>query len=483
MKDKSGKDDLMVFIDEPASEVSQPEPIEKNVWRILITDDEQDVHSATTFALRNTKILGRKLEFLHASSAKETVEILEKNRDIAVIILDVVMETPNAGLDLVAVIRKQLKINDSRIILRTGQPNQAPEIEVIRDYDINDYKLKSELTQTKLYAALTTAVRSYKQIRMIEASKEGLGLIVKSSAELLSQQGLNAFAHGVIVQLAALMGVPAEGLICVHHSNHERIEDSQIIAAAGSYCLLIDQPLSQLAEQSVRESLSSSLRNQCNVFASSGIALYLGSDERGGMSCYVANVANLDEIDAGLLELFCNNIRVFADNLSLLDRLKNHAYWDATLNLPNKIALCERISEVLTSSRKVEYALALLGIHGVEAIKSALGNEYMESILGAVALRLKQIFTEPLLIARVNLDTFAIFGESKQLPRELLLTPFNKHFDIDKQEQRVAATAVLRTFDIQSGHSAKIVEETLLVLDSAKKSKRSEVALYSNEKL
>lgn len=175
MTDNLGDDELMVFAEEPGGgDMSDGEFDGHSVksWRILITDDEKDVHSATAFALRNTEILGRSLEFHHAYSGRECVEVLKTVKDIAVILLDVVMETPNSGLDMVHVIRNELNIHDSRIILRTGQPNQAPEIEVIRDYDINDYKLKSELNQTKLYAALTTAIRSYNQIRAIEAGKK-----------------------------------------------------------------------------------------------------------------------------------------------------------------------------------------------------------------------------------------------------------------------------------------------------------------------
>ena len=136
-------------------------------WRILIVDDEKDVHTATAFALRNTEVLGRRLEFISATSTSEARSALEHYQDIAVVLLDVVMETPNAGLDFVQIIRKELNNTLVRIILRTGQPNQAPEIEIVRDYDINDYKLKSELTQNKLYACLTTAIRAYQQLKAI----------------------------------------------------------------------------------------------------------------------------------------------------------------------------------------------------------------------------------------------------------------------------------------------------------------------------
>ena len=134
------------------------------VWKILITDDELDVYQATTFALRNAEILGRRLAFFRSSTVKETLTTLKQHPDIAVVLLDVVMETPNAGLDLVPKIRDELKNSQVRIIIRTGQPNQAPEIEVVRDYDINDYRLKSELNHAKLYATLTTAIRAYSQI-------------------------------------------------------------------------------------------------------------------------------------------------------------------------------------------------------------------------------------------------------------------------------------------------------------------------------
>lgn len=138
------------------------------VWRLLIIDDEPDVHRATTFALSGVKILGRTLEFLHAYSAAEALKLLSTERDIAIVLLDVVMESEDAGLALVKTIRQELKLKELRIVLRTGQPGYAPEIETIHDFDINDYKTKSELTRTKLYATVTAALRAYEQIRKLD---------------------------------------------------------------------------------------------------------------------------------------------------------------------------------------------------------------------------------------------------------------------------------------------------------------------------
>ncbi len=138
------------------------------VWRLLVIDDEPDVHRATTFALSGVQILGRSLEFLHAYSAAEATQLLRTEANIAIVLLDVVMEREDAGLALVKTIRQDLKLRELRIILRTGQPGYAPEIETIHDFDINDYKTKSELTRTKLYATVTAALRAYQQIRELD---------------------------------------------------------------------------------------------------------------------------------------------------------------------------------------------------------------------------------------------------------------------------------------------------------------------------
>jgi diguanylate cyclase len=142
--------------------------LKEAVWRLLVVDDEPDVHRATTFALAGVKILGRPLQFLHAYSASEAETLLRQEDDVAVVLLDVVMEREDAGLALVKTIRQSLKLNELRIILRTGQPGYAPEIETIHDFDINDYKTKSELTRTKLYATVTAALRAYEQIRKLD---------------------------------------------------------------------------------------------------------------------------------------------------------------------------------------------------------------------------------------------------------------------------------------------------------------------------
>ncbi len=143
-----------------------------NGWKIFIVDDEKDVHQLTRFVLEDYIYQNKPLEFLSAYSASDAREIITQHDDIAVIFLDVVMETNDAGLKLITYIRQHNKF--ARIILRTGQPGYAPEKQVILEYDINDYKNKTELTDQKLFTVITASLRSYSDIMTIESYRQSL---------------------------------------------------------------------------------------------------------------------------------------------------------------------------------------------------------------------------------------------------------------------------------------------------------------------
>lgn len=161
-------DDDIVFLPEeaPLPSVRSGPP-----WLILLVDDEPEVHNLTQMVLRDFSFQGRPLRFISAFSAAQARDLMRRARGIAVCLLDVVMETNTAGLDLVRYIRQDLADHAMRIILRTGQPGHAPEQDVITRYDINDYKSKTELTQAKLVSTMITALRSYRQVRQLEESR------------------------------------------------------------------------------------------------------------------------------------------------------------------------------------------------------------------------------------------------------------------------------------------------------------------------
>jgi response regulator RpfG family c-di-GMP phosphodiesterase len=177
-------------------------------WRVLVVDDEPDIHTLTQLNLRGFSYAGRGIEMLHAYSEKEARTILQQNQDIAVALIDVVMETDSAGLQLVEHIRNDLNNRLMRLIIRTGQPGVAPEREVINSYDIDDYKDKTELTAQKLYTTVRTALKAYHDLKVIDANRRGLDLILSVTPKLyLHQQEMSVFFSGVLTQVAALCNV------------------------------------------------------------------------------------------------------------------------------------------------------------------------------------------------------------------------------------------------------------------------------------
>ena len=175
-------------------------------WRILIADDEEDVHHVTRLVFEGKSVFGRGLELISAYSAEEAKGILKGTADIACILLDVVMEKDDSGLEVVKFIREELGNNCIRIILRTGQPGSAPESKVILEYEINDYKQKTDLTVEKLFSAVVTAIRSYRDIRTIEqGGRKGMEMIISASADMLKTKSIMLFAAGVLNQIISLL--------------------------------------------------------------------------------------------------------------------------------------------------------------------------------------------------------------------------------------------------------------------------------------
>ena len=141
----AAENDELLFTEETVHDSRNME--KENPWKIIIADDQEEIHSVTKLVLDDFSFENRKLKFFSAYSGEETKKLIRENSDVAFILLDVVMETDDAGLEVVRYIREELKNNIVQIVLNTGQPGQAPEQEVIVKYDINDYK--SKVSKTK----------------------------------------------------------------------------------------------------------------------------------------------------------------------------------------------------------------------------------------------------------------------------------------------------------------------------------------------
>lgn len=159
--DHVNDNDPDMFLDDEGASPPGASPAEVSPWRVLIVDDDVDVHVVTKFALSNTNFLGRRLSFVHAYSGKEALTKLREAPDIALILLDVMMETADAGLRFARQVRETLHNDLVRIVLRTGQPGQTLEHSIIVDYDISDFWSKADLTTRKLFTTVIASLRAY----------------------------------------------------------------------------------------------------------------------------------------------------------------------------------------------------------------------------------------------------------------------------------------------------------------------------------
>ncbi|KQQ40400.1 hypothetical protein ASF61_06480 [Duganella sp. Leaf126] len=480
---KDDQDDL-VFLDEQPAEPTDASAT--GVWRVMIVDDDEDVHSTTTFALGNLDMQGRPLEFLHAYSAAQARDLLRSEDDIAVILLDVVMEQDDAGLHLVRHIRETLKLADVRIILRTGQPGYAPEIDAIRDFDINDYKTKSELTRIKLYTTVTSAIRSYEQIRKIDDSRRGLNQIVHASTELMALHGVQDFATGVLAQIGDLLGIAASGVLCVKDCPGDGdCDELMVMAACGRYAHLGRNALQQhapLADSRLRALMEQAMAQQRNVYAADAITLYFaGKASRDFVACLDVAQAPTD-IDERLLDVFCGNVAVGLDNVELVSHLHDAAFYDQLSKLPNRTRLLEMLEERLAAAAQPGHdqaTLALVDLDHFAETNDALGHQFGDLLLVSVANRLQAELGRQVTAARIGGDIFALLGDSSVVTPAVLLAMFQRPFRIDGQDVQISATLGLVRLDDHEGTGGDALKDADIALKRAKSQQRAGYCYFS----
>lgn len=471
----NSSDDELILIEDDQL-IDTPVRKEKN-WRILIVDDDKDVHEATEFALSGMEIQGRSLRLFHVYSGREAIDFLDRETDIAVILLDVVMESDDAGLKTVDAIRNELMLLNTRIILRTGQPGQAPEAETITRYDINDYKTKSELTQSRLFTTLTSAVRCYDQLERLDASRRGLEKIVASSHQFMAEQGLQSFAEGVITQLASLIGVAPEGLVCAATDKNIGPGGYRVIAAAGNYRHLIQHRLSEIDNQHLARSLGHALRNRHSTITKQDVTLYFRKTPDEGFAAFIETADPISEVDQNLLEIFCTNIALCANNIDLVGDLRRDSQIDRQVDLPNRNALIAELDRRLATAA-ADDVLALIDIDQFAAANDLLGHQYGDAMLKAAALRLRTLFPANVFVARVAGDTFAVTGASLLVKADTIQRIFAQPFAIESVDHLVTVGIGL-TPVASNGRGADTLENAYIALRRAKAAGSSQTVSFS----
>lgn len=296
-------------------------------FKVLIADDEEEVHKMTKMVLKSFQLEGAKLEFYDTYSGKETIDFLNNNQDIAIILLDVVMEEDDSGLNVVKHLRENLKNNITRVILRTGQPGKAPEDKIIVEYEIDDYKTKTELTVQKLFSTMYVCLRAHKNIKSINRQKIGLNKVINASQDLFKYHSFTEFINGMLIQVMSLYDVDVDS---IYVRDEERsfdgmafvqiLDSAKVLAATGKFEYLVGENLNLAnCNENIRkivEAIQKSKEDELVIREGDFLGIYKQSSDKL-IKNYIILETNLNSENLDIIKIFLNNFSLAIDNFML----------------------------------------------------------------------------------------------------------------------------------------------------------------------
>lgn len=275
----------------------------KPKYQILIVDDEEDIHSVTKLGLRGLKFKGKRCEFLSAMRGEEAVTQVQENPNIAVVLLDVVMESDHAGLDACRQIREELGNNFVRIILRTGQPGMSPEKETIDNYDIDGYLSKTEVTSNKLYSSVRTALKAWNELQELERHKASLALIHECAMSVHSFDPLETSLDRILEAAATISGTATAVL------SLETFDESEVSSSYVMHLAAQEDHVKEHVANITREVNQRAGRGEHTVTLEleNGVAFPFALHRELGHGWIYLEAVELDELQLQALALLCGH--------------------------------------------------------------------------------------------------------------------------------------------------------------------------------
>ena len=413
--------DELFFVPEDNS-IDEPQVKSRHKpWKIAIVDDEEQVHSVTKLVLRDFSFDGRSIELLHAFSGHEAELLFTRHQDIAVCLLDVVMETDSAGLDLVTYIRDKLNNSYTRIVLRTGQPGQAPEENVIKNYDINDYKDKTELTHLKLHTLIYSCLRAYRDIVSLDQTRKGLEQVISASNHVLHQQGYSGeFSKGILQQFSSLMQFDNHAVYAFEDgfTAHRDSSGLFIIEGIGEYSNCHGDDLNNLLADEFLDALNTqsepfmSMHNHEGFLASN----IINNNNQQRNVLYLKKLGESSSLQSKLLDIFSNNVLTAFQNLYLIKDIERaqremvyllaEAVESRSAETGEHLMHVAKLSELLAKALGLDEQIVLKIYHA-----SPLHD------LGKIAIA-DAILNKP---GKLSLDEFEIMKTHAQIGHDMIL--------------------------------------------------------------
>ncbi|TNB49283.1 EAL domain-containing protein [Martelella lutilitoris] len=409
-------------------------------WKVMVVDDNPDVHAATDYALQDVSIFGRPLETVSAHSVEEAMMRVREHEDIAVSMIDVVMETDDAGMKLVKALR-DMGFSDMRVVLRTGYPGYAPELSVVTNYEIDGYHTKDELTRTRLISLLTTSIRAFDSIRAMSRSREGLELIVKSARQLFRRNDLEMFAEGVLIQIAALLRVEANGLVSAREKSSGEM---RVVAGTGRFSSLGQLPLTE-AGREMTDLFERAQASEEPVFARDYLGLRIDNGDDGVLFAAMETDRPVGHPELDLLRLFSSNIAVGFRNLTLIEALDRLAFRDAFLDLPNLNAFEHALEAALDLSR--DGHIVKVHVCDYQSMVASFGSAVANKVMQEAYARLDQICQGKCTIALISEGAFGIVDPGSVLSTHGLSRVLDEAYLVDGIELAPRPTSVMIPMD------------------------------------
>jgi signal transduction histidine kinase/DNA-binding response OmpR family regulator len=308
----------------PSKTTEKSSSVELLPWKVLIVDDDLDIHAITELALKDFNFADRTLQIFKAISGTEARTILQAEPNIAVALIDVVMETDDAGLRLIDFIRNELKYLLIRLIIRTGQPGMAPARKVIECYDIDDYKSKTELEDDKLYITMRMALKSYRDLVTLDSNRKALRKILEAVPEFHHAQSLNHFFNGILSQLIGLCNLGENSLISAVNSGLVITADNQhqvtVQSGTGRFAHTGESEEIQQIRQICLDKILSKTAEQ--TLPTDALLLPLEINQKAIGFVYLENARYLSQADLDLIQIMTQQCSSALENLQLYLDLK-----------------------------------------------------------------------------------------------------------------------------------------------------------------
>ncbi len=355
-RDSSAQEGI-AFVDEPRHGAAG-----LAAWKVLVADDDEEIHKVTRLALTGFTHYGKSVALLHARSGAEAVTRMREHPDTALVLMDVVMETEHAGLDAVLTIRHQLKNNLTRIVVRTGQPGQAPEELVVKHYDISDYREKTEITARRLHTIVHHGLSQYRELADLHDHKHSLEQVIGASTELQAQRNEEDFARRTLQQLCALLygePAPADALMAARMQGR----GCRVLAGTGSYAPAAGLALDEVVTPELNAQFEAALRDRATEYGATTFLTTLVTSNNVHLVLYVSGEREVRPADTTHIGLFGRAVSAGFENLRLTRALKDS---QRSLILLLSTAIEQRSRAGAGHGQRVARLVRLLGeLHGL----------------------------------------------------------------------------------------------------------------------